>query len=479
MKDKAFKEKSLQREDVIFPHVKAEHRWGYKDTKFILKDNGKVTVSGSRYPVSGYEMARLIPFANEVLQHPFSDIKRPEMEVQLPPPKRNKLFVSELQKEHKNRLSFEDKERLIHSHGQTTADEVMKVLYCGGMERYADAVFYCIEEEEVFSIVTLAQKYNVCLVPYGGGTSVSSSLTLPTNEKRMIVVVDTSRLTKILSLDTNNHYVTVQSGITGETLEQFLKKSGYTTGHEPDSIEFSTVGGWIATNASGMKKNRYGNIEDIVDRFTMVTPKGIIESQHMFPRTSSGMQISRLLFGSEGNVGIITRATLKIRKVPKQQGYESIIFKDFSTGIQFLKDMKDLQTYPASIRLMDNIQFRFGQALKAEAGFLKKIVRALQIFILKVLKRFNLKKMSAATIVFEGTKEEVVHQKTMMKKLAKKYNGVFGGGSNGKLGYALTYAIAYIRDFFLDYYILGETYETTVLWNDIEKVCDALQKKHL
>ena len=124
--------------------------------------------------------------------------------------------------------------------------------------------------------VELAAAHDVCLVPYGGGTSVSAALKLPADETRFIVSVDMRRMDAIEWLDHENLRACVQAGITGSHLEERLAEQGFTCGHEPDSVELSTLGGWIATNASGMKKNRYGNIEDIVENVTMVTPRGVI-----------------------------------------------------------------------------------------------------------------------------------------------------------------------------------------------------------
>ena len=174
-----------------------------------------------------------------------------------------------------DRFSSSDKERLLHSHGQTTSDEVYKVLY-SKLETFTDLVFYIESEEEAKTLISLAKKHDVCLVPYGGGTSVSNALKIPKNEKRMVVSVDTRRMNKIEHIDKENLLATVQSGILGVDLESKLREIGYTAGHEPDSIEFSTLGGWISTNASGMKKHRYGNIEDIVQNITLITPEGTI-----------------------------------------------------------------------------------------------------------------------------------------------------------------------------------------------------------
>ena len=117
----------------------------------------------------------------------------------------------------------------------------------------------------------------------------------------------------------------MQAGITGKKLEELLLKDGLTVGHEPDSIEFSTLGGWISTNASGMKKNRYGNIEDIIENVTMITPKGTVEQIRPITRASIGIKPQNILLGSEGNFGIITKATLKVHKTPRIQEYTYVV----------------------------------------------------------------------------------------------------------------------------------------------------------
>ena len=451
------------------------HRWGYRDTSFQLQDNRTALVSGERYSVCGYTMPYLIPFVEEVLRVTFDGTKRPEVALEVPVAKRNEPFVRAVEAAFPGQLLLDDQSRMSFSHGQTTADEVMNVLYNGTLERVADAVFACLRQSDAQALVALAGAHGVCLVPYGGGTSVSCALKLPAVESRMIVVVNMLPLARITHIDRENMLVTVEAGIRGLALERHLNGLGYTIGHEPDSIELSTVGGWIATNASGMKKNRYGNIENLVDNFVLVTPSGTIEMQQTHPRTSHGMQLHKALFGNEGNVGIITQATLRMFKTPAVKRYQAVILRDMESGIAFIKDLRDAGNLPASVRLVDNLQVRFGQALRGKPDFWKTLLHGVRNVILTKVKRFDPAKMVAATIVFEGNKAETRAQEQTLSALARRHHAILGGSNQGRSGYMLTYVIAYIRDFMSDYYILGETYETTVPWDRISDLCRAVQ----
>lgn len=166
------------------------------------------------------------------------------------------------------------------------------------------------------TIVKLAVKHNVVIIPYGAGTNVTQALILPENETRMIVSLDMCRMSKIKWVDKENQMALVEAGIYGFDLEKALEPFGMVSGHEPDSAEFSTLGGWISTRASGMKKNTYGNIEDIVCNMTIVTPAGTYTKKSLWPRTSNGPDINHVVMGSEGNIGIITEAVIKVKPIP-------------------------------------------------------------------------------------------------------------------------------------------------------------------
>ncbi len=457
------------------------HKWGYTDTRFEFDGNESVRVTGERYPLAGYSMPYFIPFAEEVLGVSFrpEDIVEERDYGELPAPKDSAAFVAALKETfNADQIGVGDKERLIHSHGQLSVDEIYQILYGDRLKRLVDLVLYPRGEEDVSLLVRLANEHGVCLVPYGGGTNVSGALAVPPDEERPVASVDMGRMTRILSFDEVNMLACIEAGICGRELEKELSARGFTSGHDPDSVELSTLGGWISTNASGMKKNKYGNIEDIVLEATLVTPTGEIETRQVTPRHSTGVQPRGLLFGSEGNFGIITKAVIKIYPLPKVKKYGLLIFPNFATGVAFLKELRQGEgVLPASIRLVNNFELRFGQALKPEAKAWKKIEKKIQHFVLFKLKRFKADEIVACTIAMEGTPSEISHQEEIIFGTAKRFGGISGGASNGKSGYTLTFGIAYIRDFFSQFHILGETFETSIAWDQILAVTSAVKER--
>tara|TARA_Y100000996_G_scaffold343480_1_gene281121 strand:- start:3736 stop:5493 length:1758 start_codon:yes stop_codon:yes gene_type:complete len=448
------------------------HKWGYKDSGFKVNDDKSVTFTGKRYPICGKKLYNFVPFVEEILGVEFAiepKIKEVE-EKHVSEPNINEPFMADLKKSFSaDRFSGEHNERLLHSHGQHSTDEVYKVLY-NKLDQFTDLVFYIENEEETVKLIDLAEKHNVCLIPYGGGTNVTNALRPPKEEKRMVVSVDTRRMAAVESVDEQNLMVTVEAGITGKALEKELNKLGFTVGHEPDSYEFSTVGGWISTNAAGMKKHKYGNIEDIVQNLRMVTPKGVINQKRPLTRSSFGIKTQNILFGSEGNLGIITSATLKVHRLPESSAYESIIFKDWDTGVRFMYDLYHSNMVPASARLADNLQIRLGNALKENKEGLSKVLDDFKKYMLFNVKGVDPEKFTAAVFKIEGSNTEVENQRENLRTLSKKHSGILAGESTGKSGYLATMVIAYIRELIFTQNVLGETMETAVPWSKINQV---------
>ena len=200
-------------------------------------------------------------------------------------------------------------------------------------------------------------------------------------------------MNRILCIDRCNMTAEIEAGAVGVDIEAALRESGLTLGHEPDSSEFSTLGGWIATRASGMKKNAYGNIEDIVRNIRFVTagvgdeggggdgakanakaPAKANANQDLSTvltlvsnarRQSVGPNVLNFAMGSEGTLGVVCSATVRIRELPEVSEYDSIAFPTYGNGVAFMQSLAQERVFPASIRLVDNLQYQFAQALKA------------------------------------------------------------------------------------------------------------------
>lgn len=339
--------------------------------------------------------------------------------------------------------STSGEDRLIRAHGQTLYD--IHTLREGQFARIPDICVWPTCHEDVIKIVKFANDTNVVIIPFGGGTSVSGSITCPKYESRSICVLDTSQMNRMLWLDRQNLVACFECGIFGQDLERELRKMGLTVGHEPDSYEFSTLGGWVATRASGMKKNVYGNIEDLVVRVKMVSSNGVLERNCSAPRVSCGPDFNHIILGSEGTLGVITEVVLKVRKLPAVKQYGSLVFPDFECGVKCLREIAEHRLQPASIRLIDNEQFQFGQALKPQTSFLSKCMDGLKKAYLTKIKGFDVTKMCVATLVFEGEASDVKRNEKQINEIAMKYSGIPAGAENGERGYVLTFVIAYIR----------------------------------
>lgn len=429
-------------------------------------------LTGSRYELSGQELPTLLPWIRGVMDLKLDpqDIHQSQYPTRLPEPVMNQAALADLQKIFTaGALSFDPEVRLRHGHGHTQW-EMYQIKY-GHLSRVPDLVVYPSREDEVVELVQLAQKFNLCLIPYGGGTSVTEALLCPDNETRMIISVDMQRLNQILWIDPVNRLAHIQAGAVGRHLASQLQKHGFTMGHEPDSVEFSTLGGWIATHASGMKKNKYGNIEDLVLDVQVVTADGLLTRNLVGPRESVGIDPRLLLFGSEGSFGIITSAIVKLFPLPEVQKYGSILFPDFAQGVNFMYALAQTGRAPASIRLVDNLQFQFGMALKPRSQGLKALKSKIEKFIVTKIKKFDPQHMVACTLVFEGLAGEVDLQEKRVYQLAGKFGGMRAGAENGKKGYQLTFGIAYIRDFVMRHFILAESFETSVAWSQALDLC--------
>jgi len=452
--------------------------WGFRDTRFDINENDRVIIRGSRYELSGKELPRLLPWIRETLNIALDskDIHRPSYPTTIPPYQLTPEFRTAIESFLSlTQIEYGGEIRMRHGHGHTQ-EEMFAIKY-GQLGRIPDLVVFPETDQQVASLIEAAKNHNVTLIQYGGGTNVTDALRCHADEQRTIFSVDMSRMNRVLWIDKTNQLACIQAGAVGRHIMAELKKYGVTMGHEPDSVEFSTLGGWIATNASGMKKNRYGNIEDIVLDVTVATASGTLERASASPRESVGLDLRKLMFGSEGTLGIVTSAVVKIFHIPEVQEYGSVLFPTFEDGFAFMYELTHEASPPASVRLVDNLQFQFGLALKPGSRGLHSLKSKLEKLFVTKIKGFAPLKMVACTLVFEGTRQEVSQQKKDLYRIAARHHGMKAGAENGRRGYQLTYSIAYIRDFLMNYYIIAESFETSVAWTDALKLCENVKRR--
>ena len=454
--------------------------WGFADTAFEAKPNGDVYLTGSRYELSNQRLPSLLPWVQSVMSVTIDplDIRTWPAPTAFPAPRTNAAFLREMKDLLGDDAWTQDgAARLRHGHGQT--QEEMYAIKFAKLGRIPDLVVWPTSEDQVLRLVNAAKTHNVVLIPFGGGTNVTDALRCPENETRVIVSVDMRRMNRILWIDPVNRMAFIEAGAVGRHIITNLARYGWMMGHEPDSVEFSTMGGWIATNASGMKKNQYGNIEDIVLDVHVVTAQGKLERSSVGPRESVGIDARQWLFGSEGTLGIITGAVVKLFPLPEVQEYGSILFPTFEHGVAFMYELAHAGNWPASVRLMDNLQFQFGQALKpASEGWKVQKSKIEKIFVTQV-KGFDPTQMVACTLVFEGAKADVAAQAARVYAIASKHAGMKAGAENGSRGYQLTYSIAYIRDFVMKHWVLAESFETSVPWSQVLPLCEGVKARIL
>jgi alkyldihydroxyacetonephosphate synthase len=203
--------------------------------------------------------------------------------------------------------------------------------------------------EQVVSVLRWADETGTCVVPYGGGSGVCEGIAASEG-----IVVDTRAMCEIVDFDEKSRLVRVESGVLGADLRKALHSWGYTLGHEPQSINISTVGGWVATRACGQLSVRYGGIEDMVAGVEAVLPGGRLVRSKASPRKSTGPDVAQLMLGSEGTLGIVTEVMLRVHPLPTETAHACLRFEHMSDGVAACRRIVQSPLAPVMMRLYDH-----------------------------------------------------------------------------------------------------------------------------
>lgn len=347
--------------------------------------------------------------------------------------------------------------RVSHAAGRSVPDLIR--LRGGQLPFAPDAVLYPATDTEVDELLRICTDERIAVVPFGGGTSVVGGIDAFRPDYRSCVCISLARLDEVLDIDEESLTATVQAGVFGPDLEEKLQAEGFTLGHFPQSFEFSTVGGWVATRSAGQQSTGYGRIDANVLGLRASTPSGPIELRPT-PASAAGPNPRQVLVGSEGTLGIITEATLRITRLPEATLPDAWFFPDFHSGATALREMEQAGLTPDIARLSDVNETAFGLAQlgsdlqrKGLQAYLK--ARGVTTPCLMVL-RFDGRKAAARTRRAEG------------RTIAKRHKGVTIGGAPETQWEKHRFSTPYLRDQLLTEGVVVDTMETAAPWSSIE-----------
>ena len=243
-------------------------------------------------------------------------------------------------------------ERASHTMGKAYRDLVRG--FRGLFENPPDLVALPRDESEIEAALSWAEAEGAAVIPYGGGTSVVGGIEGRLGE-RPFVSLDLRRLDRVLEVDTGSLAARIQAGATGPALEDQLRERELTLRHFPQSFEYSTLGGWVATRAAGHFATLYTHIDDLVESVRAITPRGTWESRRL-PGSGAGPSPDRMLLGSEGILGVIAEAWVRVRPRPRFKASRAVEFDDFLAGARAVRAISQSGLYPSNCRLLDALE---------------------------------------------------------------------------------------------------------------------------
>ena len=240
-------------------------------------------------------------------------------------------------------------ERASHTYGRNYEDRIRA--FNLDFPNPTDIVAYPRDEDDIESLLNWCSTYGYVAIPYGGGSSVVGGVE-PPEDSRGIVTIDLSQLNRLLEVDEISRAARIQSGVYGPALDSQLRPYNLTLRHFPQSYEYSTLGGWIATRSGGHYATNHTHIDDFVESVRVITPTGIWESRRL-PGSGAGPSPDRIMIGSEGIFGIITEAWMRVQARPRFRASAGVIFSSFEAGAEASRLIAQAKLWPANCRLLD------------------------------------------------------------------------------------------------------------------------------
>ncbi len=347
--------------------------------------------------------------------------------------------------------------RIHHAAGKGYPDLIR--MRSGELGNSPDAVVYPASEEEVSAVLAACAKAGIAVVPFGGGTSVVGGVEPVRDGFDSVIALDLARMDEVAGVDERSLTAQLGPGLRGPQAEAALGSIGFTLGHFPQSFEFATVGGWVATRSAGQASTGYGKIEEMVVGVRCVTPAGRFDFKPL-PASAAGPQLREFVVGSEGVLGVITSATLKLRPRPPERRFEAWMFRSFPEGAEAFRALEQDGVAPDVTRLSDeletlvSLELARGRPLRRRAG-------------LAYLRARGYAGGALAIVGYEGEPAKIARRRALAGATLRKAGGLSLGTGPGKAWERERFAGPYLRDALLDNCIMVETLETAAEWSSL------------
>jgi alkyldihydroxyacetonephosphate synthase len=341
--------------------------------------------------------------------------------------------------------------------------------------------------DQVQRLVRFAAGKNIPIIPLGAASGVCGG----TIALKGGITIDLKKMNRIRNLDRKSMLAEIEAGAVGEVLERELNHQGYTLGHFPSSIYCSSFGGWVATRGAGQLSSRYGKIEDMVSSVEVVLPNGELLRTRAVPRSSTGPSLNHIFIGSEGTLGIITAATVRLWDFPKAREFQGFMFPDLHQGLDAIRLMMQSELKPAVIRLYDPVDTYFSsKGTLEEKPKPKKLGlsgnRGLVRFARKVLpyiyspglpNRFlqSQAKASKMILIFEGEPEIVAMEHRQAKEICSRSGGIDLGEWPARNWWKHRYRVSYTMSKVFDLGFFVDTIEVATVWDNLENLYYSMQ----
>ncbi|MBV9332015.1 MAG: FAD-binding oxidoreductase, partial [Alphaproteobacteria bacterium] len=242
-------------------------------------------------------------------------------------------------------------DRLVHAFGKSFADLVRMRLR--RIDNPPDLVAFPKSEDDVTRLLEWSASANIAVIPFGGGSSVVGGVEPDVGDGYAgTLSLDLQYLNQVVEIDRASRAARIQAGVLGPELEDQLRPHGLTLRHFPQSLQFSTLGGWIATRSGGHYASLYTHIDDFVESIRLISPSGTIATRRL-PGSGAGPSPDRMIIGSEGTLGVITEAWMRLQDRPTRQASVSASFKTMREASAAVRALSQSALFPTNCRLLD------------------------------------------------------------------------------------------------------------------------------